>query len=116
VLLPLLLVVCALADPPRAVPAQMRLKDGTVYDLREPPHMTGGRVVFTTRSGKVYSLAETEVEEIRLVGPTPVPRAVLNPQDSRQLGAIARQERRKKGTHTLIAPEITPRPKTNAAS
>src|SRR4029077_12345454 len=111
-----LLVVCALADPPHAVPAQMRLKDGTVYDLREPPHMAGGRVVSTTREGKVYSLAERDVEEIRLIGPTPVPRAVLNPLDSRQLGAIARQERRKKGTHTLNAPAVPPLPKKTAAS
>jgi hypothetical protein len=105
-----LAALAALADSSVSVPAQMRLKDGTVYELKEPPHLSGARFVFKTRDGKVYSLAESEVEEIRLVGPTPVPRVVPNPQDSHQLGAIARQERHRKGTHTLIAPAATPRP------
>ena len=106
----LFLLLAALSDSSVPVPAQMTLKDGTVYELKEPPHLSGTRFVFTTRAGKVFSLGESEVEEIRLLGPTPVPRVVLNPQDSRQLGAIARQQRRKKGTHTLIAPAATPRP------
>jgi len=110
----LLLALAALSDSSVSVPAQMRLKDGTVYELKAPPHLSGRRFVFTTRDGKVFSLGESEVEEIRLVGPTPVPRVALNPQDSRQLGAIARQERLKKGTHTLIAPAETPRHKRRA--
>ncbi|HEY3203420.1 MAG TPA: hypothetical protein VGL03_07130 [Thermoanaerobaculia bacterium] len=108
----LLLLLGALADPPATVPAQMRLKDGTVYQLRQAPHLTNGRFVFTTSDGGVYSLAEKEVDEIRLMGPTPVPRIAPNPHDSHELGAIARQERRRKGKHTLLAPAMAPTPRT----
>jgi len=107
----LLLLVAALVDAPVDVPAQMRLKDGTVYRLKGPPYLKDGRFVFTTTEGRVFSLAEKEVDEIELLSPTPVPRAAPNPQDSRDLGAFARQERRKTGKHTLVAPAPTPRPK-----
>jgi hypothetical protein len=111
----LLLLVAALADPPATVPTQMRLKDGTTYRLSEPPFLKDGRFIFTTTDGKVFSLSEKEVDDIHLLGPTPVPRAVANPQDSRSLGALAQQERRKTGKRVPVAPAPTPRPKKEAA-
>ncbi|HEV7503099.1 MAG TPA: hypothetical protein VGQ33_23935 [Vicinamibacteria bacterium] len=107
---PLLLLVTALADSPATVPAQIRLRDGTTYHLKEPPFLKDGRFVFKTTDGKVFSLSEKEVDDIHLLGPTPVPRAVPNPQDSRSLGAVARQERRKTGKRAPVAPAPTPRP------
>lgn len=104
-------LLAALADTPVTVPAQMRLKDGTVYDLKAPPYLKNGRFVFTTHDGKVLSLAEVEVDEIKLQPPSGPGRAAPNTHDSHQLGAIAREERRKKGTYTLLAPAPTPRPK-----
>ncbi len=113
----LCLSLLALADPPATVPARMRLKDGTVYRLKEPPFLKDGRFVFTTVDGKIYSIAEKEVEEIRLLGPTPRPRTSPNPQDSRALGEIARDERHKTGKRVPVAPAPTPRPaKTPSAS
>jgi hypothetical protein len=110
-----LLWITALAATPVTVPAQMRLKDGTIYQLKEAPHLKGGRFVFTTSEGKVFSLAEGEVDEIKLLTPPPAERAALNPHDSHQLGAIAQRERRKKGKYTLIAPAPTARPRRNSA-
>ena len=107
---PLLVLVAALADPPPTVPAQIRLKDGTTYRLKEPPFLKDGRFIFTTTDGKVFSLSEKEVDDIHLLGPTPVPRAIANPQDSRSLGAVARQERGKTGKRAPVAPAPTPRP------
>jgi hypothetical protein len=105
-----LLLIAVLADTPATVPAQIRLKNGTVYRLKEPPFRKDGRMIFTTTDGKVYSLDETEVSEVRLLSPTPTPRTAPNPQDSHDLGAIARQQNHKTGKHTLVAPAPTPRP------
>jgi hypothetical protein len=107
----LLSLLAVLADTPVTVPAQMRLKDGTVYDLKAPPYLKNGRFVFTTHDGKVLSLAEVEVDEIKLLPPSAPGKAAPNPHDSRQLGAIAREQRRTKGSYTLLAPAPTPRPK-----
>jgi len=110
----MLLLVLALADAADSVPAVIRLKDGTVYSLQTPPHLTRGRFVFKTSDGRLLSVAETEVDEIRLLQPTPVPRAAPNPQDSHALGAIARQQRRASGKHTLLSPAPTPKPKRSS--
>jgi hypothetical protein len=110
------LLIAALADPPAEVPARMRLKDGTVYRLKEPPFLKEGRFIFTTTDGKFYSIGEKEVDEIRLLGPTPKPRPSPNPQDSRELGAIARDQRHKAGKRAPVAPAPTPRPKPDGAA
>lgn len=112
----LLLLLHALADAAIRVPAQLRLKDGTVYQLQEPPYLKDGRFIFTTSEGKVFSLAEAEVEEIRLLAPPAASKAALNPQDSRQLGAIAHQQRRKTGKSSPVAPAPTPRPGKGAGT
>ena len=110
------LLVLALTDAADSVPAQIRLKDGSVYNLQSPPHLTGGRFVFKTSDGRLLSLAETEVDEIRLLPPSTAPRAALNPQDSHALGAIARQQRHASGKRTLLSPAPTPQPKKRAAT
>jgi hypothetical protein len=106
----------ALAGAPVVVSAILRLKDGTVYRLREPPFMKHGRFQFTTMRGQFYSIAEDEVGEIRLLAPSPTPRPAPNPQDSHQLGAVARQERKRTGKHTAVAPAPTPRPESKPGS
>jgi len=103
-------LLAVLADTPVTIPAQMRLKDGTVYELKQPPFLKNGRFIFTTHDGKVLSLAEIEVDEIMLQPPATPDRA-LNAHDSHQLGAIARERRRSKGSYTLLAPAPTPRPR-----
>jgi hypothetical protein len=108
----MLLLLVALAETATpSQPAVIRLKNGTVYALQGPPHLRNGRFVFTASDGLVYSLAEADVDEVRLLSPTPSVRGGPNPQDSHDLGAIAREERNQKGKHTLIAPAPTPKPK-----
>ncbi len=103
-------LLAVLADTPVRIPAQMRLKDGTVYELKEPPYLKNGRFIFTTHDGKVLSLGEIEVDEIKLLPPE-APGRALNAHDSHQLGAIARERRRSRGSYTLLAPAPTPSPK-----
>src|SRR5215470_3466508 len=103
------------------------LKDGTIYFLKEPPRLWGGKIIFTTIDGKSYSLNESEVDTIGAPpAVTPTPEVTYNPQDSRSLGGIARQQREKKGLSSAIAvptpsphrarraprPTRTPRPPT----
>jgi hypothetical protein len=83
------------------------LKDGTVYILKEPPQVSGGRIVFTTIDGRVLSAKQ---EDVQSIGAIPKPTAgppKYNPQDSRALGAIARQERERKGKAAEVAPQAT---------
>jgi hypothetical protein len=73
--------------------------------------MEGGKAVFTTTDGKTYSLDASEVKSFVGSPPTPTrPPPTYNPQDSRALGAIARQERSKTGKTTdLSASQPSPR-------
>ena len=109
------LLVLALNDTRVPVPAVILLKDGTIYRTQSPPHLTGGRFVFTTADGRLLSLAETEVDEIRLTPPDLNARTAPNPQDSHALGAIARQQRRSKGKYTLLSPAPTPKSRKASA-
>ena len=81
-----------------ASPAKLALEDGTVYILKEPPRFWAGRIIFTTAEGKSYSLNESEVDTIGVSPQTPTPRVTYSPMDSKSLGAIARQQREKKGS------------------
>ena len=104
-----LLVSVMLAASPEAGPPKLTLKNGTVYRLKEPPRIAGGRIVFETVDGKVFSIAESEVATIGPApSPTPTPRYSV--QDSRALGAIARQQRARRGKSAEVAPRSTRRP------
>jgi hypothetical protein len=98
----------ALAAVTPAPPTRMVLKDGTVYLLKEPPRFWAGRIIFTTMDGKSYSLNESELDTIGVSSPTPVPKVTYSPMDSKNLGAIARQQREKKSSSSAIAPKTTP--------
>jgi hypothetical protein len=102
-LLPLLLWL-PLASPPPAT--RVLMKDGTFYLLKEPPQFSGGRIVFTTVDGRVLSAKQEDVQSIgAALKPTPTPR--YSSQDSRALGAIARQQRDKEGKTAEVAPRPT---------
>jgi hypothetical protein len=99
----------ALAAPPESGPPKLTLKNGTVFRLKEPPRIAGGRIVFETVDGKFFSIAESEVATI---GMTPPPTATpkYSAQDSRALGAIARQQRSRRGKSAEVAPRAPRRP------
>jgi hypothetical protein len=101
----LALSLWALAAPPAPTPLpRLTLRDGRVFELTAAPRTEAGRVIFTTKEGKTYSLPASEVQSFVDVPPTPtrVPSG-YNPQDSRALGAIARQERAKTGKKTDLS-------------
>jgi hypothetical protein len=107
----LALVLGLLVSTPAPSPTVMKLKDGRVMRLKEPPRIAGGRIVFTTVEGRTYSIAENDVLSIG-AEPTPTPTPhVVNLLDSHNLGAFARQERQKTGKKALVAVRATPSPK-----
>ena len=109
-MLPAILLSLALAAPAAEPgPPRLTLKNGTVYRLKEPPRIAGGRIVFETLDGKVFSIAESEVAAIGMAPPpTATPR--YSTQDSRALGGIARQQRSRRGKSAEVAPRPPRRP------
>ena len=93
----------------------MKLKDGRIMHLKAPPRIAGGRIVFTTTDGHTYSLLESDVLSLGLEPtPTPAPRTI-NPLDSHNLGAIAREQRAETGKKAEVASKITSTPKPTKA-
>jgi hypothetical protein len=121
--LPVLLAVGVWTGPRLAAAAEpasrLVLKNGTVYLLKEPPRISGTRVVFTTIDGTLFSLDESEIASIGSApAPTPAQKR-YDQEDSRNLGAIARQQRDAKGQRAEVAPrparKATPKPKPTKA-
>lgn len=111
-------------NPPPAAGGTTRLtlRNGTVYLLKEPPRISGTRIVFTTLDGRVFMMDQSEIE-----GVGAAPRPTVTPKkydtgDSRALGAIARQQRDRQGKRAAVAPRSavrrptrTPRPRVRPA-
>ena len=109
--LALVFAVAATPTPSSHPPTIMKLRDGRVMHLVQPPKITGSRIVFTTTDGHTYSLSESDVVSIgNDPTPTPTPR-VINPLDSHNLGAIARQQRAETGKRAEVAYKATSTPK-----
>lgn len=108
-LLVISLAALAPPPPPDAGPGtRLTLRNGTVYILKEPPRITGTRVVFTTADGRLLSLDESEIQSIGSTpAPTPSPKR-YDQEDSRALGAIARQQRDATGRRAEVAPTVAP--------
>ena len=113
-----LAVVFALAATPTPSshpPTIMKLKDGRTMHLVQPPKISGGRIVFTTTDGHTYSLAEGDILSIgNEPTPSPTPRTI-NPLDSHNLGAIAREQRSQTGKKAEVAFKATSTPKPTKA-
>jgi hypothetical protein len=110
-------VVSGLAGPSRleAAPdgaSRLVLKNGTVFILKEPPRISGTRVVFTTIEGNVLSLDESEVASIGAAPAPPPATKKYDQEDSRNLGAIAAQQRDARGKRAEVAPRAPSQKKT----
>jgi len=78
------------------------MKSGEKYQLKGPSTHKNGRVTFTTTSNRLYSVNESEVAR-EISGPPPAPPPQINRTDSRQLGAIAREQRQNRGETAPVA-------------
>jgi len=103
--------VARLAASPEGA-SRLVLKNGTVYMLKEPPRISGTRVVFTTVEGNVLSLDESEVASIGAAPASPPAAKKYDQEDSKNLGAIARQQRDARGKPAEVAPRAPSHKKT----
>ncbi len=78
------------------------MKSGEKYQLKAPATHKNGRVTFTTTANRFLSVSESEVAR-EIAGPPPAPPKQINRTDSRQLGAIARQQREERGQSAPVA-------------
>ncbi len=106
----------ASADGPANPTSRLTLRNGIVYLLAEPPRISGKRVVFTTMDGQMYSMDQSEVQSISAAPPpTRTPAHSYSTQDSRALGALARQDREARGLKAEVAPRRAPASKKSRA-
>ncbi len=78
------------------------MKSGEKYQLKVPATHKNGRVTFTTTANRFLSVSESEVAQ-EIAGPPPPPPKQINRTDSRQLGAIAREQREEQGKSAPVA-------------
>ena len=78
------------------------MKSGEKYQLKAPATHKNGRVTFTTTANRLLSVSESEVAR-EIAGPPPTPPKQINRTDSRQLGALARQQREERGQSAPVA-------------
>lgn len=78
------------------------MKSGEKYQLKTPATHKNGRVTFTTTANRFLSVSESEVAQ-EIAGPPPQPPKQINRTDSRQLGAIAREQREEQGKSAPVA-------------
>ncbi|MEP6768087.1 MAG: hypothetical protein ABJC61_05420 [Acidobacteriota bacterium] len=102
--------------PSPAPTSRLTLRNGTVYLLREPPRVSGSRVVFTTMDGQLYSMDQSEIESIGAPRPTRTPRPYYSTEDSRALGALARRDREARGLRAEVSPRRAPAARNRAPS
>ena len=86
------------------------MKSGEKYQTNGPSTHKNGRVTFTTTANRVYSVKESEVSQ-EISGPPPASLQQIDRTDSRQLGAIAREQREKRGETAPVEGKTGDRPK-----
>src|SRR5450756_1358194 len=78
------------------------MKSGEKYQLKSPATHKNGIATFTTTANRLFSVKESEIAK-EITGPSPTPPKPINRTDSRQLGAIARQQREERGKTAPVA-------------
>ncbi len=90
------------------------MKSGEKYQLKGSSTHKNGRVTFTTTANRLYSVKESEVAR-EIAGTPPAPPPQINRTDSRQLGAIAREQRENRGQTAPVAGKGGDKPAPEAA-
>lgn len=101
-----------------AAPSEIRLvlKSGETYTLAARSTHKNGRVSFKTTDGNFLSVRESDVASEAVVTLQP---AKKHPStlDTRQLGAVAREQREETGKTAAVAPPASPKkPRTKKKS
>jgi len=96
------LSVLSLAAASLSAEVILTMKSGERYELPQAPKHKNGMVSFTTRDKRFLTVKEAEVaKEENYVPPTP--KKKLDRTDTKQLGAIAREQRAERGVGADVA-------------
>lgn len=91
------------------------MKSGEKYQLKTSATHKNGRVTFTTTANRFLSVSESEIAQ-EIAGPPPPAPKQINRTDSRQLGAIAREQREERGKSAPVAGKSAEKKTSDEAS
>ncbi|HWC65217.1 MAG TPA: hypothetical protein VG777_03975 [Thermoanaerobaculia bacterium] len=89
-------LAAALLAFPVSADVLLTMKTGERYELAQAPKHRNGMVSFTTKDGRFLTVRQSEVASEQTVV-LPAPKQKLDRTDTRQLGAIAREQRAERG-------------------
>jgi hypothetical protein len=94
--------VLLLLASPISADVLLTMKSGERYTLSEAPRHKNGMVSFTTHDKRYLTVKESEVAREEKIVP-PVPKVKVDRTDTKQLGAVAREERAERGISADVA-------------
>lgn len=92
----------------------LTMKSGERYELPKPAAHRSGMVSFKTKDGRFLTVKQSEVAREETVVPPP-PSHKIDRTDTKQLGAVAREQREQRGIDADVAGRPTAKPETTAA-
>src|SRR5689334_20601474 len=91
-----------LASLPASADVILTLKSGERYELPHAAKHANGMVSFTTKAGRFLTVKQSEVAREETVVPPP-PTHKIDRTDTKQLGAVAREQREERGIDAAVA-------------
>jgi hypothetical protein len=88
----------------------LTMKSGERYQTPEAPKHKNGMVSFTTTNKRFLTVRESEIAREEKIVP-PVPKVKVDRTDSKQLGAVAREQRAERGISADVTGEHATPPK-----
>jgi len=102
--------VLLLLAAPVSADVLLTMKSGERYQMAEAPKHKNGMVSFTTTNKRFLTVKESEIAREEKIVP-PVPNHKVDRTDSKQLGAVAREQRAERGIRADVAGEHATPPK-----
>lgn len=102
--------VLLLLAAPISADVLLTMKSGERYQTPEAPKHKNGMVSFTTTNKRFLTVKESEVAREEKIVP-PVPKVKVDRTDTKQLGAVAREQRAERGITADVAGEHSAPPK-----
>jgi len=101
--------IFSLASGVAAADVLLTMKSGERYELSQPARHKNGMLSFTTKDRRFLTVRESEVAREETIVPPP-PKIKLDRTDTKQLGAIAREQRAERGITADVAGKDSARP------
>jgi hypothetical protein len=104
------IAVLLLLAAPISADVLLTMKSGERYTLSEAPRHKNGMVSFTTHDKRYLTVKESEIAREEKIVP-PAPKVKVDRTDTKQLGAVAREERAERGIGADVAGDHSAPPK-----